>query len=44
MTNVIEIEKEADSENAFVQRGCATVVNDKMMYFGGADDPMQVWH
>ena len=44
MTNVIEIEKEADSENAFVQRGCATVVNDKMMYFGGSIDPMQVWH
>ena len=39
---IIEIEKEAGSENAFVQRGCATVVNDKMMYFGGSIDPIQV--
>ena len=41
---IIEIEKETDSEKTFLQRGCATVVNDKMMYFGGSIDPMQVCH
>ena len=37
----VEIEK-GGSENGSVQRGCAAVVNGKMMYFGGSYDPMQV--
>ena len=37
----VEVEK-GGSENGLMQRGCASVVNGKMMYFGGLYDPMQV--
>ena len=42
--DLIEVEKVAGSEDRIpiVQRGCATVLNGRMMYFGGSHDPFEV--
>ena len=40
--DLIEIKAESSSDNGLVQRGCATVVDGEMMYFGGSFNPKQV--
>ena len=42
MEDLIEMQIESTIENGLEQRGCATVVNDEMMYFGGLFNPKQV--
>ena len=42
LENVIEDLIEIDAESSSVQRGCGTVVNGEMWYFGGYSNPKQV--